>query len=323
MVRRMEYDHFEMCADCGKAACSPGCRRSGTPNCHSSLLELGKCLIDEREYVLAISYLERAADRIHPDAYRLLAECYRRGLGVAVDCEKARQYYKSALCQPSFYEPLIAESEKASHIVSSVSPITQVPLSEITCEDLLAQPRYFERGGRIVKVASWLDIVYEIAGLLAQRDPDGLNGFVRESVGGSFVMLETPGAKNAFRLVIDFYMDAKTALDNITKLAAVFERQLSDVRVWMPCSNVLVNTRIAPPKVKPSKGASKKKGKQKLQPRQELKQKGCRAWLGSGSEPRAMAAPVERETYAQKGIGFVVRDRGRFGSLPTYDDMSE
>ena len=91
----------------------------------------------------------------------------------------------------------------------------------------------------------------------------------------------------------------------------------------MPCSNVLVNTRIAPPNVKPSKGASKKKGKQKLQPRQELKQKGCRAWLGSGSEPRAMAAPVERETYAQKGIGFVVRDRGRFGSLPTYDDMSE
>ena len=147
MVRRMEYGHFEMCADCGKAACSPGCRRSGTPNCHSSLLELGKCLIDEREYVLAISYLERAADRIHLDAYRLLAECYRRGLGVAVDCEKARQYYKSALCQPSFYEPLIAESEKASHIVSSVSPITQVPLSEITCEDLLAQPRYFERGG--------------------------------------------------------------------------------------------------------------------------------------------------------------------------------
>ena len=97
----MEYGHFEMCADCGKAACSPGCRRSGTPNCHSSLLELGKCLIDEREYVLAISYLERAADRIHPDAYRLLAECYRRGLGVAVDCEKARQYYKSALCQPT------------------------------------------------------------------------------------------------------------------------------------------------------------------------------------------------------------------------------
>lgn len=322
-MRRLEYEHFEMCPDCGTTACSAGCRRGGTPNCHSSLFELGKCLFDEREYVLAITYLERAADRIYLDAYRLLAECYRRGLGVAVDCEKARQYYKSALCQPSFYEPLIAESEKASRIVSSVSPITQVPLVEISSEDLLLLPRYFERGGRIVKVSTWLDIVHEVTGLLAQRDPDGLNGFVRESAGGSFVMVETPGAKNAYTLDIDFSMDARTALDNVMKLAAVFERQLSDVNVWMPCSNVLVNTRIAAPKGNPSKGASKKKGKQKPLSHQERKQRGRSAWHSGASEPRAMVAPVEHETYAQKGIGFVVRDRGRFGSLPTYDDMDE
>lgn len=320
----MEHGHFEICADCGKATCSAGCRRSGTPNCHSSLLELGKCLIDEREYVLAISYLERAADRIHPDAYRLLAECYRRGLGVAVDCEKARQYYKSALCQPSFYEPLISESEKASRIVSSVSPITQVLLSEISCEDLLTLPRYFEREGRIVKVAAWLDIIYEIAGLLAQRDPDGLNRFVREYASNSFVMVETPGSKNAYRLVIDFYMDAKTALDNIMKLAAAFKQKLSDVRVWMPCSNVLVTTRIASPRTKVSKGASKKKSKQKQQPHLKQQQRGAVCGMAAVlSRGRAMATPVEQETYAQKGIGFVVRERGRFGSLPTYDDMDE
>lgn len=88
------YSDFQMCEQCGTAICNASCRNSGTPNCRSSLFALGQYFFDAKEYSLAIPYLERVADRFRPAACKLIGDCYAKGLGIAVDINKAQEFYR-------------------------------------------------------------------------------------------------------------------------------------------------------------------------------------------------------------------------------------
>lgn len=83
------------------------------PDAHAALADIylqGKYL--ERNHKLALHHAEAAAAERHPEGLRIPGDICRYGLGIALDTEKARHYYRQAAEAGSLtaYQKLISDS---------------------------------------------------------------------------------------------------------------------------------------------------------------------------------------------------------------------
>jgi len=316
---------FELCEECGRPTCASGCLRYGTWGCRRSLYELGKVLMDEQEYVLAITYLERAADRSVPDAYRLIGDCYRLGDGVAVDCEKARQYYRLASCKRSIYEPLLAEAGRTKVIKSVVRPIRRIGLEDVAdCKDE-TQLRYLEVNESVCPVEDWSECLTEIVRFVGMQDPEGLLDFALRTNGGMMRVskLKSRSAISEYQIRISGEISASVARHCIVDLFARFDWLSKCGGLWIVIEPIVIPLRMRSKENLPTQG----KGVQTYVSSngRQTKNVCCRSGGSCGRSSSSFSASAKRsekrETYAQKGIGYLARDNGRFGSLPLYDNM--
>lgn len=178
----MDNQDDNFCAECGTEQCLGGCSRYGSPVCRDSLCETGRACLEEGDPILAIGFFERAAHRTCWRAYLELAKCYTEALGVAVDYEKAKEYYKLAQSQRSFYDEKIAEAKcrETYRGVSMVRPLSALTLNELCPNDESLEVRYLETKGSLTSVGCWRDVLVGVVSFLCQRSPDGIYEFVRQ-----------------------------------------------------------------------------------------------------------------------------------------------
>ena len=316
------------CADCGTERCLEGCSRYGSPVCRDSLYETGLACLEEGDPILAVGFFERAAHRTCWRAYLELAKCYTEALGVAVDYEKAKEYYKLAQSQRSFYDEKIAEAKcrEAYRGVSMVRPLSALTLNELCPNDESLEVRYLETKGSLTSVGCWRDVLVGVVSFLCQCSPDGIYEFVRQDRSNLLKLREmaTTGHEQA-RYEIEFaqWLSDDEAFALCRSLEVQFRDDLAEVKVWGIQKTILISIRETKPSVLKSKAQKAKKHQKPVKKNGKMKQRGAFAKSSSQSsrhEPEACGC--EREDYAMKGIGFVVRDKGRYGSLPMYDDMN-
>lgn len=314
------YSDFQMCEQCGTAICNASCRNSGTPNCRSSLFALGQYFFDAKEYSLGIPYLERVADRFRPAACKLIGDCYAKGLGIAVDINKAQEFYRLGGCHPNYYGPVIAKSNETKVLSASVSPVSSVPISKISVGDALVDPRYLQiQKETPVCVSSWGEVARKVVSFSARLYPERLKEIIDERIDG--VCLETVlNQEFVYQFQIYDRMTKATAVGVIMRLSQVLGPVADEIKVWLLGNVVRISLRT--PYIE--REVVKKKVKIKEHHVKNVPSKRGRAMR----VPKTRDNPYDRgreypDSYAEKGIGFVARDNGRFGSLPVYDDMNE
>lgn len=314
---------FKMCEQCGTTTCTVGCRSAGTPNCRTSLLELGKYLFEEKEYYLAILYLERAADRLHPLANKLLGDCYAKGLGVAANGDKAHEYYRLGGCHPSYYEPIIDKANKMKVLSTVVKPIVPVPISNLSATDAVEVPRYLRiRKETAINVSSWEEVARELISLFSEIAPDKLKEIIDKGLDGVWLEEESD-REGAYLLRIDESLASVKAIDIILRLTPALIEMEQEIKIWLPIDSVQIPLRAMR---KEREEASQKSVVKPVRKKKSQRKAGTAVERSKVPEMRHYPFDDEQdspESYAEKGIGFVVRDNGRFGSLPTYDDMDE
>ena len=325
----MDNQDDMFCADCGTECCSDGCSRYGSLVCRDSLYETGLACLEEGDPILAVGFFERAAHRTCWRAYLELAKCYTEGLGVAVDYEKAKEYYKLAQSQRSFYDEKIAEakSREVYRGCSSVRPLSALLLNELCPNDESLEVHYLETKGTLMIARCWRDVLVGVASFLCQCSPDGIYEFVRRNkgpwVGLKEVMSSAQEGVPCYEIEFASLISDGEAFAMCRLVENEFRNDLAKVKVWGVQKVIPISIReTKPPVLKPKTGKFKKRQKHR---KGKGKTKG-RLLYGKASSQSSRCEPEsfgrEQGDYAMKGMGFVVRDGGRYGSMPMYDAMN-